>query len=363
MEHSLGPACRLRPAPDADADADKEDGVPAVTAQFFYTAIYPIDDPLSGSASASGADSKPSKAPLRPFSHDDNDMLQQAWLGLSSESHRVQHADIRSGREPAPDAVKSDLEKRGLLVRKLASKHKRLHSEKKQTRKSTTEVAEAAIPETLLTACCPDLATDALTELDTAFCSLVRKTNRLFDVEEVVKDVTAVMNQSLQLQGAPSPRRQVPVRHPLLARERRAGLPSDGASIQRKAAGFVAADDHGITGKPFVRVPSTEQAPRTASSEQQQQQQQQHNDEPLSESSSQLNDVVIEADREIPVEQPIPVETTAPDLEDEDRDVVVGLARLHKVCLHTLQMKPVYWSPINDVAVVTRGTWFYKYVL
>ncbi|PTB66609.1 hypothetical protein BBK36DRAFT_1201789 [Trichoderma citrinoviride] len=318
MEHSLGPACRLRPAPDAGPDADKEDGVPAVNAQFFYTAVYPIDDPLSGSAPAGGADSKPSRAPLRPFSHDDNDMLQQAWLGLSSESHRVQHADIRSGREPAPDTVKSDLEKRGLLIRKLASKHKRLHSEKKQPRKSTTEVAEA-IPETLLTACCPDLATDALTELDTAFCALVRKTNRLFDVDEVVKDVTAAMNQSHELQGVPSSR--------------------------RPAVELVAADDHGISGKPFVRVPSTDHAPQTTPSKQQQQeeeeeQQQQHSDEP-------------------PLD-PSQLKTTAPDLEDEDQDVVVGLARLHKVCLHTLQMKPVYWSPINDVAVVTRGTWFYK---
>ncbi|KAK1236805.1 hypothetical protein MKX07_005924 [Trichoderma sp. CBMAI-0711] len=360
MEHSLGPACRLRPAPDADPDADKEDGVPAVTAQFFYTAIYPIDDPLSGSAPASAADAKPSKAPLRPFSHDDNDMLQQAWLGLSSESHRVQHADLRSGREPAPDTVKTDLEKRGLLIRKLASKHKRLHSEKKkQMRNSTTGVAEAAaIPETLLTACCSDLAADALTELDTAFCSLVRKTNRLFDVDEVVKDVTAVMNRSHQLRDVPSPRRHVPIRHPLLARERQAGIPSDGAAVQRKAPGFVDANDHGITGKPFVRVPSTEQASQITSLKQPQQQQQRSDEPPLE--SPQLNDVVTEAEGEIPVEQPIPVETTAPDLEDEDQDVVVGLARLHKVCLHTLQMKPVYWSPINDVAVVTRGTWFYK---
>jgi hypothetical protein len=41
-------------------------------------------------------------------------------------------------------------------------------------------------------------------------------------------------------------------------------------------------------------------------------------------------------------------------------DIPVGISRLHLVKLPALQMQPIYWSPINDVATVTRGTWFYK---
>lgn len=41
-------------------------------------------------------------------------------------------------------------------------------------------------------------------------------------------------------------------------------------------------------------------------------------------------------------------------------DVPVGVSRLHLVQLPTLQMKPIYWSPIHDICAVTRGTWFYK---
>ncbi|KAK8929909.1 putative phospholipase [Metarhizium anisopliae] len=41
-------------------------------------------------------------------------------------------------------------------------------------------------------------------------------------------------------------------------------------------------------------------------------------------------------------------------------DVVVGISRLHKVSLPALLMKPIYWSPVNDVAVVMRATWFYR---
>ena len=44
----------------------------------------------------------------------------------------------------------------------------------------------------------------------------------------------------------------------------------------------------------------------------------------------------------------------------EEAAVLVGASRLHLVTLPSLQMKPIYWSPVHDIASVTRGTWFYK---
>ena len=44
----------------------------------------------------------------------------------------------------------------------------------------------------------------------------------------------------------------------------------------------------------------------------------------------------------------------------ESVEIAVGVSRLHMVSLPTLQMKPIYWSPVNDVAVVMRATWFYR---
>jgi hypothetical protein len=41
-------------------------------------------------------------------------------------------------------------------------------------------------------------------------------------------------------------------------------------------------------------------------------------------------------------------------------NIPVGVSRLHLVQLPSLQMKPIYWSPVHDIAAVTRGTWFYK---
>ncbi|EHK48386.1 hypothetical protein TRIATDRAFT_54215 [Trichoderma atroviride IMI 206040] len=302
MEHTLGAACRLRPTPDAD----KDDGAPCINAQFFYTSLFPIDDPLSSTAPAGGADSK-SKAPLRPFSHDDNDVLQQAWLGLMSESHRIQHDAIRGGREPGPAAVKSDMERRDQIIRELASKHIRIHRVDPQTRTSTTQAAET-LPETLLTACCPRLTADILEKLDTQFCTLVRKTNQLFTVDEIVKDVIAVMNQHHELRTAAGSNRNIPIRHHLLT-----------------PSGLVPVPDDGISGRPFVRALEPEEQPQQ-----------------IPEAKQQRSD------------------DTTPDPDEENKDVVVGLARLHKVSLHTLQMEPIYWSPVNDIAIVTRGTWFYK---
>jgi hypothetical protein len=42
--------------------------------------------------------------------------------------------------------------------------------------------------------------------------------------------------------------------------------------------------------------------------------------------------------------------------------VPVGVSRLHNVVMseESIQMEPIYWSPVNDIADVIRGTWFYK---
>ncbi|KAI1007282.1 hypothetical protein K3495_g936 [Podosphaera aphanis] len=41
-------------------------------------------------------------------------------------------------------------------------------------------------------------------------------------------------------------------------------------------------------------------------------------------------------------------------------EVPVGVSKLHLVELPILQMKPIYWSPVHDMASVIRGTWFFK---
>ncbi|KAF2746496.1 hypothetical protein M011DRAFT_468599 [Sporormia fimetaria CBS 119925] len=42
--------------------------------------------------------------------------------------------------------------------------------------------------------------------------------------------------------------------------------------------------------------------------------------------------------------------------------VPVGVSRLHHVAMdaESFRLEPIYWSPVNDIAQVVRGTWFYK---
>ncbi|KAF4556429.1 DDHD domain-containing protein 1 [Elsinoe fawcettii] len=40
--------------------------------------------------------------------------------------------------------------------------------------------------------------------------------------------------------------------------------------------------------------------------------------------------------------------------------VPVGVSRLHQVAMPELNLEPIYWAPVNDIAPVVRGTWFYK---
>ena len=44
----------------------------------------------------------------------------------------------------------------------------------------------------------------------------------------------------------------------------------------------------------------------------------------------------------------------------KQKEIPVGMQRLHKVLLPSLTMAPIYWSPVHDVSGVCRGTWFYR---
>lgn len=56
--------------------------------------------------------------------------------------------------------------------------------------------------------------------------------------------------------------------------------------------------------------------------------------------------------------KPPPSESPAPP--PQQKEIPVGIQRLHKVLLPSLVMAPLYWSPLHDVSSVVRGTWFYK---
>ena len=48
------------------------------------------------------------------------------------------------------------------------------------------------------------------------------------------------------------------------------------------------------------------------------------------------------------------------DIGKKEGMVPVGLSRLHVARLADMKMEPIYWSPVNDISNIVRGTWFYK---
>lgn len=108
--------------------------------------------------------------------------------------------------------------------------------------------------------------------------------------------------------------------------------------------------DDGISGKPFVRVGT----PDTTI---------------FSQPSSLSNAVTLSstlAQREEQRASLSSSDTAQPSRQQDKQtrksyvDVPVGVSRLHEVTLPALQMKPIYWSPVNDMATVLRATWFYR---
>lgn len=404
-EHTYGPKCRLAPV----RHADKDDDMPPVEAQFFYSSLIPIDDPLSTS-SIIGGDPKSAKLPLRPLARGDNNALEKAWLGLQNRDDRSEHVDIKKKHKLSPESTTASAEKRALIIQTLALKHWDKH-------RSGYQPQDLAAPEEDLlanpSACCGLLPLEVAEELEKNFCGLVRTVSSSLNPERVVQDVAKLIagyrqsakrsrrtsgidglrdlewtprSRTGSLSGS-GPGRSAPatpqntkfkfdtrhdggahIRRPMDAvresggRPRSASQASNHSSSSRHPGGITIptrhAVDDGISGKPFVRVESvpTHQSPQGPAS--------------IPRTESPAPDLPRDND-------PDHVETlNDPELDAQKHtealkekkhgkdcvDVAVGVSRLHMVTLPSLQMKPIYWSPINDLAVVLRATWFYRYV-
>jgi hypothetical protein len=94
----------------------------------------------------------------------------------------------------------------------------------------------------------------------------------------------------------------------------------------------------GLTGMPFARAPVRGKAPSSSK-----------RSSMNVENELGANETVLE---DVPTPSKLP--------EEPQVRMPVGVSRLHQVVMPKLEMEPIYWSPVHDIASVTRGTWFYK---
>ncbi|KAL2144655.1 hypothetical protein VTI28DRAFT_8683 [Corynascus sepedonium] len=388
--HTLTPPCRLAPAPSPEPTPDLE-GIPPLRAQFFYASHIPIDDPLSAatiagssSSSSSSADSsKPtaSKLPLRPFSPGDNAALERAWLGLGSGRLRRNHAlaTARRGdgkRSSSPGLSRENAEKLAAVVSALAAKHREKHDREglapgvgiatavdgpllgEDGSMAVTAPEHGGVP-----VCCAELTIDASAELRREFCAVTRRRQPALDHDRVLEGVMAQLARlRMEAEGAttrpPSavglPSTTVgasPALHAVGSLGTRAPTPPvDGVSLASSlpVGSFVPARppvlDDGISGKPFVRVEPTPRSDRSSG---------------VATPDDRPARNVLRGRARGDSRASVRGRPVAEKLEDSV-EVPVGISRLHMVSLPVLQMKPIYWSPVNDIATVLRATWFYR---
>lgn len=358
--HTLGPACRLAPVPEPEPPTASLYGIPPIRAQFFYSSPIPIDDPLAAATIIGSSDpNKPTKLPLRPLSAADNAALERAWLGFASDRARRNHTQAARNRSPSPALSKENAEKLAAIVALLAGKHKEKHE-----REGSAVAQDGANPKTPehggVSVCCAELALDASAELRREFCAVTRRRQQSLDHDRVLE---AVMTQlarmrAVDMEGAVLPEAVAGLPLPLGTSPAQGipvgsvGLRPSMASVEGGTASSLPGGsyiparppvlDDGISGKPFVRVEAT----------------------PRSNRSSTVGTPDERAGRgtargRIRGDSRASARPALNRLEDSV-EIPVGISRLHMISLPVLQMKPIYWSPVNDIATVLRATWFYR---
>lgn len=405
LNHTYGQNCRLASVVEPKPDDALLDGIPPINAQFFYHSLNSIDDPLSTATITTAPDAKATKGILRPFSHADNNALERAWLSLASEDDRADHEAALKSTKPTNALVVRDSQRLDAIVGELVRKHRERHAQ--EIRSASLEPPQESLTSTDLAVCCQELLIDATNTLREAFCELSRRKHRLLNQEHVIAKVMSALekNRPAAVVTAPmmapavsasSPRTETFVSSGLSTSargrasffvsnppgSRSASVPSraKGASLGSSpqlekympklsniaSQGHVASSsarppvvEDGISGKPFLRVESRDEEtiPNPAELPQDA-----HSTDPHGHATPEL---AVEGEGGQAEDAADIALAGLGHAEVGPRVVVVpvGVSRLHEVSLPVLQMKPIYWSPVNDIAIVSRATWFFKYVL
>lgn len=336
--HPLDGICNLHLDDDDDdevASAPRNSPhSPPMKTQFFYVSSILLDDPLSPLPPiSSNTKSSPAHQP-QPFSVRDNAALKIAWQG-------IEHL-IRSGfRNDAVSSQRPRVGERGRTLGELV-RFPRFQGDGK---------SPGAAPRSR----------------DGASASVVRGSADLATVDSVERtSSTAATISSQQKLKMPTTREEDESsssedaaergsrrRHhrPASFRRRKAQEESTASSILSPALQIDGEADTDISGRPFARTPTLRAA----------------------EAQEKLDKLVTLAPADSEMGATGESQTSAslskahtaiqcPEEvgnEEEKVFIPVGISRLHLVEMPDLLMKPIYWSPVNDVSAVVRGTWFY----
>jgi DDHD domain len=311
---------------------------PPIKTQFFYVSSVPIDDPLSPLPPVS-SDTKSSQAHQpQPFSARDNAALSDAWQGIE---HLLASATRRNHGGPSRPQIGERGRTLGELVR-----FPRFKGDGK------SPLAAAYFKDGK-----PDSsAKDAQEHASVASLELTPSTDAILMPYQKLKKAPATDDGELSPDETPERGSQKTRRRFSPFRKRKA--PEEGPSSSVVPSPVFQADgevDTDISGRPFARAPTLtsidgqdDHISTVAAAKSDSLKKDAANRSPSPPQHSRLHKVFHphkEEDEQV--------------VEEDKVFVPVGISRLHLVELPELLMKPIYWSPVNDISAVLRGTWFY----
>ncbi|KIV87617.1 hypothetical protein PV11_03151 [Exophiala sideris] len=324
--HSLGPTCVFHEDDDSTDTITNGSKPPKVKAQFFYVSSLPIDDPLSPLPPI--PTEKVTDFPPKPFSVRDNAALEEAWQsfqddgpGSLTDPHVKRRRNLARGVISFPEFKDS----RGTPApRSLAAKS----GNAGKTPERASEEPPQSEAEVMLDPCPLDLSADS-------------KTVDIQELQTPQDDITP--KASTKHKRRLSPFRY---RHKDEKSSRDTSAPSKNSDKARPAPSpSFAPIDSAISGRPFARALSARDVSSGLG--------------PTGgyATSSESEDGDSNRGRS---RSPSPGLHRRKETDLEKVFVPVGVSRLHLVEMPDLIMKPIYWSPINDMSDVIRATWFYK---
>ncbi|KAF2447936.1 hypothetical protein P171DRAFT_408518 [Karstenula rhodostoma CBS 690.94] len=281
---------------------------PTIPVRYFYTSPLAIDDPLSPLPPPATGSSTARRQPPRPFSEYDNEAINETWLGLRKKilKHNEELGEKRRSVDgpPTPTAATSTYP----AVMRL--KRKRGGSAYGEERLGASQGKD----------------------VPSVRASSMGRYSRSADVGEDNSPSSSSGPQAATLSGS----------------MRALALDPNESSPRAETA---------TTGMPFTRLPARGNAPSARVSGSLEEHR-----PPAPQVTDSYN-----WDEEM--------EPALPGVKDKGTSrrpqkpssgpsatVPVGVSRLHHVAMdaESIRMEPTYWAPINDIAQVLRGTWFYK---
>ncbi|KAK2736404.1 hypothetical protein FQN57_000781 [Myotisia sp. PD_48] len=351
--HTYGPTCLLY---DSEIDSaihhDPDELVPpppGVRAQFFYYSPFPIDDPLSPLPAPAVPGASQTKLPPRPFSVRDNIALEEAWQGLRSAYEEAKAAEAGDEEENPQDL--GDSPNHGTRFRgETEDNQKGRISQPRWMSKGSWEKDDRvggsgqSGKRVLSTTVPSESRSDILSEPSR---SISKRNLGLRESKQAI-------NTTFSADHLP----KTPVRKGLSLSPMEDGLKAVGPSTPPLM--IQASDD--ISGSPFIRAPVRERPSSLTKSPFAQTESIKNTPGSLSpppQATFDFEDSCFKRREASPTRAQSPSPSLPSEI-DAGATVTVGASRLHLVELPNLQMKPIYWSPVQDISRVIRATWFYK---